>query len=59
MVYVFCSRDRDLIVVDNNCTSLDNLWLNSDRRISKKIKALYFNPRIFSVTRENQLYNVL
>jgi hypothetical protein len=41
MVYMFCSRGRDQIVVDNNCTSLDKLWLNSGGRISNKIKALY------------------
>jgi hypothetical protein len=47
MVYMFSSRDRDQIVVDNNRASLDNVLLNSGRRISKKIKALYFTPKDF------------
>jgi membrane-bound inhibitor of C-type lysozyme len=42
MVYILCSRDRDQIVVDNNRASLDNVWLNSGRRISKKIKSIVF-----------------
>ena len=53
MVYMFCSGDRGQIVVDNNCT-LDNVWLNSGRRISKKIKAFYFTPRTFPVTSKDR-----
>ena len=34
---MFGSWDRDLIV-DNNCTSLDNLCLNTARPVSEKIK---------------------